>query len=145
MCLITSQIEGNSLCKSQRDCKRLVYKNENPYVLSLTHLKGKSVSKRVHVLFPFFYKEYNCFRKSSLSDCVLHFCSWGEGMAGFVSLFSFPFFLQKRKYKLLPSAIPVEKLFTSYSKFKLFILECVTGIKKVFTGWGWSTGFHKKR
>lgn len=55
-------------------------------------------------------------------------------MAGFVSLFSFPFFLQKRKGKLLPSAIPVKNLFTNYSKFKLFILECVTGIKEVFTG-----------
>lgn len=29
-------------------------------------------------------------------------------MAGFVSLFSFPFFLQKRKGKLLPSAIRVK-------------------------------------
>lgn len=51
-------------------------------------------------------------------------------MAGFVSLFSFPFFLQKRKGKLLPSAIHVKKLFSNYSKFRLFILECVPGIKK---------------
>lgn len=107
--LSTKSNRRESLCKSQRDCKRLLYKNANPYVLSFTHLKGKSVSKlAVHVLFPFSYKETNCFRKSSLSDCALHFCSWEKGRAGFVSSFSFPFFLQKRKDKLLPSAIPVK-------------------------------------
>lgn len=101
-------------------------------VCSLLHiLKGKSVSKLVvDVLFPFSNKENNCFRKSSLPDCVLHFFSGGKGMAGFVSLFSFPFFLQKRKGKLLPSAIRVKHLFSSYSKFRLFILECVPDIKK---------------
>lgn len=74
-------------------------------------LKVKSVSKFiVDVLFPFSYKENNCFRKSSLSDCLLHFCSCAERHGWFCFLIFLPFLSSKRKGKLLPSAISIKKI-----------------------------------